>query len=107
MSLASRIADLAARVGAEFASRRVRQVTVQFGAVPVRSHRATIPMVGALPGQTVVMVPAADLAGDELEMDTFVCAARVITPGQIDAFITAVPGPVVGSRRFNLSLGAA
>ena len=42
--------------------------------------------------------------GDELEMDTFQCAAYVSTNGTINYYITAIPGPVSNTRIFNYIL---
>jgi hypothetical protein len=42
--------------------------------------------------------------GDELEMDTFQCAAYVSTNGTINYYITTIPGPVSNTRIFNYIL---
>lgn len=81
------------------------QVILDFGAEPVSSKRFSFTLTGATVGQKVLMTPAADTDDDELEMDNFACAARVSATNTIVAYIAAVPGPVIGQRRFNVILG--
>lgn len=79
------------------------EVNLDFGTTPVTSRRFSF-STPAFVGQLVVMVPSgAD--GDEAEMDGLVCAARVTAIDTVEAFITAIPGPVAGQRRFNLLIG--
>ena len=61
-------------------------------------------------GQKVIMVPSAALDPtnydfDELDMDNFTCAAYVSAANTITAFIMAIPGPVTGTRDFNIQVG--
>lgn len=57
----------------------------------------------AFTNSKIIMVPAPD--SDEYEMDNFVCAAYCATNGTITAYITAIPGPVTGTRTFNYTIG--
>jgi hypothetical protein len=79
------------------------EVTLDFGAFPVGSRQFSFTSTASV-GQNVVMV-ASGADGDEAEMDGLVCAARVTATDTIEAFITAIPGPVAGQRRFNLLIG--
>lgn len=81
-----------------------RQVALDFGPDPVGSKSFTI-TTPAVPGQNVIMTAAADVNGDDLEMDGFVCAARVTAANTVEAFIISVTGPVAGTYRFNLIIG--
>lgn len=80
------------------------EVVVDFGNVPVWSKGFTITTT-ATAGQKVVMTASAETDGDELEMDGFMAAARVTGTDTVEAFIQAFPGPVTGTRRFNLLIG--
>lgn len=76
-------------------------VTLSFGTKPVGGRRFVITTVTVSPSATVFILPSA-ANGDELEFDSFVASASVTAANQITAFIKAVPGPVVGSRTFDL-----
>lgn len=78
------------------------EVMVDFGFTPKTSHEVSITTTCSL-GQKVIMTPSPD--SDEYEMDNFACAARVTATNTIQAFITAIPGPVIGQRNFNLLIG--
>lgn len=80
------------------------EIVLDFGAYPVSSKSFSFTTTATL-GNKVVMVPSADIDGDELEMDGFMCAARVTATDTVEAFITAFPGPVTGQRKFNLLIG--
>lgn len=82
----------------------VDQVTLDFGAAPVFAKTFTFTVAGAVAGQKVVMSTESDAEG-ETEMDGFACAARCPATDTVAASIQAVPGPVTGSRTFNLIRG--
>lgn len=86
------------------ASAQVESVTLDFGSEPTWSKTFTVALAGASAGQKIVMSAAATADG-ELEMDGFACAARVTATDQIEASIQAVPGPVTGTRVFNIVRG--
>lgn len=85
-------------------SATVDQVTLDFGSSPVFSKTFTFTVTGATAGQKVVMSAASDASG-EAEMDGFACAARCPSTDTIEASIQAIPGPVTGTRVFNLIRG--
>jgi hypothetical protein len=78
-------------------------VSIDLGTVPRWSHRVSFTLT-AEAGQRVLMTPSGD-DGDEAEMDGLTCAARVTATDTIEAFIVAHPGPVAGTRTFNILLG--
>lgn len=85
------------------------QVTLDFGAIPVasKSFKITLP-VGSPSGRISMTASAKPVAGrsmDELEMDNFACATNCSIGGTLNAFISAIPGPVMGSYNFNIILG--
>jgi len=84
-------------------------VQVDFGSAPVSSKFVSFTHSGATTGQRVIMVasavPPSGLSADELEMDSFVCSARVSATNTIDVFIQAMPGAVMGLRNFNYVVG--
>jgi len=80
------------------------QVALDFGTDPVFSKRFSFTATSTV-GQNVLMTASAETNGDELEMDGFLCAARVTATDTVEAFIQAVPGPVSGTYRFNLVIG--
>ena len=73
--------------------------TVDFGDNPQWSAEFTITSISATVGQYVMMIASGN-NGDELEFDGFTCAARVTATDTIQAWVTACPGPVVGTRSF-------
>ena len=73
--------------------------TLNFGDNPQWSAEFTITSIAATVGQNVMMVPSGS-NDDELEFDGFTCAARVTATNTIRAWVTACPGPVVGTRSF-------
>ena len=78
-------------------------VALDFGATPVISKRFTISTPVAVARPVIMQVSASE--GDTLELDHFVCAARVSAANTIDAFVFAVSGPVTGIYTFTLFLG--
>lgn len=83
-------------------SATVKQVTLDFGSVPVYSKSITFTDVSITASSKVVMTPHAE--SDELEMDGFVCSVQCGS-GIATAYIHAVPGPVTGQRKFNYLIG--
>jgi hypothetical protein len=81
----------------------LNSATLDFGVNPQWSTEFTITSITASVGQNVMMV-ASGTNGDELEFDGFTCAARVTAANTIQAWVTACPGPVVGTRSFLLLL---
>lgn len=81
----------------------VNQVTLNFGTKPVKHKSFSIADANALTSHKIVMTPAPD--SDEYEMDGFTAAAYCAVNGTIMAYITAIPGPVMGTRKFNYVLG--
>lgn len=78
------------------------QVALDLGSTPVYSKHMTIPHPSAKTTSTITLV--ARPITDELEMDGLVCAAGCTTNGTIDLYLTAVPGPIIGARMFNLTI---
>jgi len=78
-------------------------VALDFGVTPVHAKRFTI-TTPVTTGRPVVMQASAS-EGDTLELDHFVCAARVSAADTIEAFVSAVSGPVAGVYTFTLFLG--
>jgi len=80
----------------------VTEVALNFGANPqwATYFQITTP---ATPGQVVLMAASAS-NGDELEFDNFTCSARVTATNTVEAWVTAMPGPVAGSRNFTLTI---
>ena len=81
----------------------INSVTLDFGSNPQWSTQFTITSIPATVGQSVMMVASGN-NGDELEFDGFTCAARVTATDTIQAWVTAFPGPVAGTRSFLLLL---
>lgn len=81
----------------------VRQVTLDFGPVPVYA-KGFVFAATATVGQRVLMTAAGE--SDEAEMDGFACAARVSGANEVTAYVVATPGPVSGTRVFNLIVGS-
>ncbi len=79
------------------------EITLDFGSNAKYSNRFQFTS-NATVGQRVIMTPSGE-DGDEAEMDGLSCAARVIGTNTIEAFITAMPGPVAGQRKFNIIIG--
>ena len=77
----------------------IQSATLDFGTDPHWSAEFTITTLTATVGQNVVMVASGE-NGDELELDGFTCSARVTATNTIQAWVTACPGPVVGTRSF-------
>jgi hypothetical protein len=77
--------------------------TLDFGSNPQWSAMFTVTTVAATVGQDVIMVASGE-NGDELEMDGFTCSARVTATNTIQAWVTALPGPVAGTRIFQFLL---
>jgi hypothetical protein len=77
----------------------LNSATLDFGANPQWSTEFTITSITASVGQNVMMVASGN-NGDELEFDGFTCAARVTATDTIQAWVTACPGPVAGTRSF-------
>lgn len=88
-------------------STNIVSVTVNFNTQ--KTINTTFTVAGALTTQNIVMTPSlvmpSGLSQDELEMDTFICAAYVSAANTVQAIIQAYPGPVVGNRTFNLTIG--
>jgi hypothetical protein len=82
--------------------------TLDFGAVPVPAKTFVFAHGGAALGQKIIMVASAAMTGtlseDELEADMLVCAAKVSAADVITAVVSALPGPVSGTRNFNYQL---
>lgn len=79
-----------------------KQVTLDFGLVPVFSKGITFSDAEITATSKVIMTAAAD--DDELEMDGFVCSV-VCGTGTATAYVQAIPGPVKGTRKFNYLIG--
>lgn len=78
-------------------------VTLDFGSIPQINKSFSWSDAGAATSNKIIMVPAPD--SDEYEMDNFTCCAYCTVNGTITAYITAIPGPVTGTRKFNYVLG--
>ena len=78
------------------------QVALDLGSTPVYSKHMTIPNPSVKTTSRIEL--HAQPITDELEMDGLVCAAGCVVNGTIDVYITAVPGPIVGARMFNLTI---
>lgn len=78
-------------------------VALDFGATPVPAKRFTVTTPVAVGRPVLMQVSASE--GDTLELDHFVCAARVSAADTIDAFVSAVSGPVAGVYTFTIFLG--
>jgi hypothetical protein len=78
------------------------QFSMSLGSVPVYSKHMTFEHV--LAKTTSIISLTAHPDADELEMDGLVCSAGCNTDGIIDLYITAVPGPIIGARTFNLTI---
>lgn len=78
-------------------------VTLDFGSVAVDAQAFTMTTPAPV-GANVLMVASSATDGDELEMDGLLCAAHVSALNTIQAYITAVPGPISGTRTFLLYL---
>ena len=79
------------------------QVTLDFGSTPVWSKGFTFALTGATSGQALLMQPSGE--SDEYEMDGFACAAKGAGVNSVTAYIQAIPGPVTGTRVFNVLRG--
>jgi len=79
------------------------QVTVNFGTFPVTS--ALFTLTGATLGQKVMALATTEGSMDDLEMDGLVVSGKITATDTLVLAITAVPGPVVGSRTINVLLG--
>ena len=82
-------------------STSLKQVTLDFGTVPVYSKAITFN--DDLTAISVVTMTA-HATSDELEMDGFSCAVKSGV-GNATAYIQAIPGPVTGTRIFNYLVG--
>ena len=89
----------AGATGATGPSPSIQSATLDFGTDPRWSAEFAITTVTAGVGQKVLMVASGE-NGDELELDSFTCSARVTGTNTIQAWVTACPGPVVGTRSF-------
>jgi hypothetical protein len=76
-------------------------VTLDFGTVAVDTKAFTI-TTPCVAGALVLMQPSSSADGDELEMDGLLCAAHVSATNTVQAYVTAVPGPISGPRTFTL-----
>ena len=83
-------------------STSLKQVTLDFGTVPVYSKAITFNDVDLTAISVVTMT--AHATSDELEMDGFSCAVKSGV-GNATAYIQAIPGPVTGTRIFNYLVG--
>jgi len=80
--------------------------SLDFGTVPVCSKSFSFADALATTSSKILMTPVPIAASlDELEMDNFTCAAACFVNGTVNVVITALPGPVTGSRNFNYILG--
>lgn len=90
-------------------SAAVTEVTLDFGSVPVGTKSFTFADAGVTTASRIVMTPSANPAPgrsfDELEMDSFMCAAVCLVDGTVSVAVTAHPGPVTGQYNFNYILG--
>jgi hypothetical protein len=100
---------LANAAGLPYTPAKVFQVTIDFGAPGKKTINTTFTITGVTTNQNIVMAPSlvmpSGLSVDELEMDTFICSAYVSAADTIQAIIQAYPGPVTGTRNFNLTIG--
>lgn len=108
MSLVAQINALATRIGQEIKAVRAlagapSQVSLDFGTSSVFSKTFSFVDASAKTTQRIVMVPCAE--SDEAEMDGFSCAAYCPADGLITVSIQAIPGPVIGVRKFNYTKG--
>lgn len=83
-------------------SATVKQVSLDFGSVPVYSKAISFADANISATSKVTMTAHAE--GDELEMDGFSCAVQCGS-GVATAYIHAIPGPVTGIRKFNYLIG--
>lgn len=92
-------AGVAGATGATGPTPTIQVETLDFGVTPRWSAEFTITTLSATVGQRVLMVASGE-NGDELELDAFACSARVTATDTIQAWVTACPGPVMGTRSF-------
>jgi hypothetical protein len=83
-------------------SATVYTVSLDLGSVPVYSKQIDFTDANITALSKVIMSPSG--TSDELEMDNFCCAVKCGS-GTATAYITAVPGPVTGTRTFNYTIG--
>lgn len=85
------------------------EVTLDFGAAPTYSTTFSFSDGAAGTSSRVMMTPSASPAigrvVDELEMDSFMCAAVCLVAGTVTVSVVALPGPVTGQYKFNYILG--
>ena len=77
-------------------------VTLNLGSLPVYSKKLSFSNAAAKTTSTIALFPRP--ISDELEMDGLICSAGCSVDGVIDVYIAAIPGPIVGSRAFNLTI---
>lgn len=89
-----------------------KRVAVDFGNVAIYNKTVYINDERAQIGARVFVTPTAyttnvfaQFGRDELEFDNFLCAANVVSAGNIAMYITSQPGPVKGQRNFDYILG--
>lgn len=86
-------------------SATVEQITVDFGVTGVYSKSGTATVTGAINGDKFIMTAAPSAIADEGEMDGFLCSARGSALDTLTYAILTVPGPVRGTKTFNLIKG--
>jgi hypothetical protein len=82
-------------------------VTIDFGSTGVFGKTGSVALAGAVIGESVIMkaAPAGIPVDDEAEMDGLLCTGKVTVTDFLDYSIMAIPGPVRGTRLFNLIKG--
>jgi hypothetical protein len=80
----------------------VTPLTLDFGTT-LTSAKTFVVTTPATIGKTAIVTPSID-NGDELEFDNFSCAASVTNTDEVTITVTAHPGPVMGTRAFELVL---
>jgi hypothetical protein len=77
--------------------------TIDFGSKFIKSKSFQIANASALTTKKVMVVPAPD--SDEYEMDALSCSGFCKVNGTVTIYVTAVPGPVRGTRKITYWLG--
>jgi hypothetical protein len=94
--------DVLSTLNGVTAGASVEQVTLDFGTAPVWGKSFVAALPGAQPGDRIVISAE---RSDETEMDGLAASARVVLADQVEIDVHATPGPVTGSRVFNIVRG--
>lgn len=78
-------------------------INFDFGPNLIKSKSFTFSLPSAVPTSKFLFTPAPD--SDEYEFDNFIISGYCKVAGTVIVYITAVPGPVRGLRKFNYIVG--